>query len=114
MPCNSDHLIPSRREEESVMVRTLLRETGRDINVGSPYGFTASLSHDTKELCDWCKTQTTEQIKSMSLELQIWWRDHQEADRIREEKYKEQIKKDEIVLRAIAKLTDEERKALGV
>jgi hypothetical protein len=50
----------------------------------------------------------------MSLELQIWWRDHQEADRIRQKEEAAAQKKAHIRAQGLAKLTLEERRALGV
>jgi len=48
-------------------------------------------------------------VTSYSLELQIWWRDHQKADRDREENRVLELRN-----AALAKLTDEECRLLGV
>lgn len=49
-----------------------------------------------------------------SLELQTWWRDHQEEDRKQEEWEKREMAREEIRAGAIAKLTDREMTALGL
>ena len=48
-------------------------------------------------------------VTSYSLELQIWWRDNQKADRDREENRVLELRN-----AALAKLTDEECRLLGV
>lgn len=104
MPCRSDYLEPTARERESVRVLELLREIrGEDFDHDKPhsgsYGSISTLDKDTAELCSWCSENLppledrapalsvpnapyTDYIPS--LELQIWWRKHQKADRERE------------------------------
>jgi len=53
-------------------------------------------------------------VTRYSLELQIWWRDNQDADKAREERV---AKEDALAAQrnlALAKLTDEECRLLGV
>ena len=118
MPCNCDHLEPTKREAESVKVMELVREiTGKPFDHKNPhhgpYGNTDHLNAYTAHLCEWCWNNPGK-LKDMSLELQIWWRDHQEADKAKEEQ--EELKREVEIAkaRAISKLTLEERKALGV
>jgi hypothetical protein len=47
-------------------------------------------------------------------QLAAWWHEHQEKDRERKRYEMQQHKKNKIKQKAIAKLTKEERKALGV
>lgn len=117
MPCNSDYLNPSRREKDSVAVLGFLQECnlagtaigGYDRN----YGNVATLSSDVAKLCAFLKTKTPKWIKDhTSLELQIFWRDHQEADQQREAMEKAEHKQKMIRKRALKKLTKEERQAL--
>jgi hypothetical protein len=46
--------------------------------------------------------------------MQIWWRDHQAADRAREAKEKEDTERNALRASGLSKLTAEERKALGL
>jgi len=66
------------------------------------------LDRDTAELCSWCREND---VQEQSLELQIWWRDHQKHDAKREA---EEAKKKAKRKKALAKLTKEERKLLGL
>lgn len=114
MPCISDYQEPTAREQESVRVLTLLKEVGvKNKKFHHLYGDPQNLNYDTRLLCDWCK-QNKDRISQCSLELQIWWRDHEIADKKR--RVREEEKEREKTLResALSKLTKEERKALGV
>jgi hypothetical protein len=69
------------------------------------------LDEKTAELCQ--KLQNTD-VSKFSLEMQIWWRDHQKADKERLEK---ELKDKEIEAekqKALSKLTDYERWLLGL
>lgn len=109
MPCFSDYQEPTSREKESVRVLHLLQEVGFDIEYDSVYGRPNQLDEDTAKLCQWCKSHTNTEISGMSLELQIWWRDHQIADQKHEHQQMLTLKQS-----ALDKLTNEERSALGV
>ena len=69
-------------------------------------------SNWTRKLCEMCTEKGV--TSDNSLELQIWWRDHQAADlrRQKEEAAKEKLKVDRIA--ALAKLSDYEKKILGL
>jgi hypothetical protein len=73
----------------------------------------ASADKMTQLLCTWCK-HNPQRIAKASLELQIWWRDHQAAD-IRHAKAEARNRR-QIKLRnqALSKLTPAEREALGL
>jgi hypothetical protein len=114
MPCISDYQEPRPSEIESVRVLTLLREVGlRTEPFDKYYGSPRSLNEDTALLCNWCKANK-DKVKNYSLELQIWWRDHQRADMRREEKERRERETNELKAKALAKLTEEERRALGI
>lgn len=83
MPCRSDYLELNDRERESVKVRGFLRDLGMPVKLAEGYGDVPNLDRDTALLCAWCKNYD---VKNYSLELQIWWRDHQIADKKRENK----------------------------
>lgn len=83
MPCNCEYLEPQAREQESVRVLGFMKEAGLDFNHGGKidknYGRVATVDADTAALCAWCEANP-DQISKMSLEFQIWWRDHQKYD----------------------------------
>jgi hypothetical protein len=64
------------------------------------------------ELCG--KLKKIKNIKKYSLEMQIWWREHQKADAIRIKREKEQKAKEKLRKQALAKLSDEEKELLGL
>jgi hypothetical protein len=115
MPCQSAHCEHTDREAESGRVLEFLKEINAqpfDHEHPSYYGNVATLDADTAELCSWCKGNE-DYMSSMSLELQLWWRRHKAADAKREAEKIAYEAKQRIVNDALAKLTDEERKALG-
>lgn len=87
MPCRSDYMEPTAGEIELSRILELLKEiTGKDYDhsrAGHGYGdgynsFSQErLDAATAQLCLAC--QNTD-VKNYSLELQLWWRDHQKAD----------------------------------
>ena len=94
MPCNSDYLDPTQKEIELAKVYGLLDEleTGKLSNK-YPDGFDErvyneniskeAMDEKVEKLCS--KLQKTD-VSKYSLEMQMWWRNHQEADRKRLEK----------------------------
>jgi hypothetical protein len=69
------------------------------------------LDEKTKELCS--KLQTVD-VSKFSLEMQIWWRDHQKADKERLEKEIAEHQENKAKEIALSKLSDYERKLLGL
>lgn len=65
----------------------------------------------TAALCEWCKAHPGT-VKKKSLELQIWWRDHQEDDARQKAEARESKRLSALRRSALAKLTPEERRAL--
>lgn len=112
MPCRSDYMEPNQRELESIKVIDFLKnEFGLKIKSPGNYGRVENLDKDTAKLCSLCQKTNN---KTKSLELQIWWRDHQKADKKRLEQ-EIQSKKNEIDKRkALSKLTPYERKLLNL
>lgn len=115
MPCDSNYMNPTYQERQSAKVRELLREVaGKPFNHKAPkeyYGNVATLDKDTEKLCNWCKGNE-DHLHGMSFELQIWWRDHQEEDTRRERDRRIEANQKRLRDQALAKLTQEERKAL--
>jgi hypothetical protein len=102
MPCDSGPPHPSVALNEKL--NAFLDET---------HGRTLSRRRDNdamaRELCEWCKTHD---VTTQSLELQIWWRDHQRHDAEREAREVAEQERQKLRAEALAKLTPAERKAL--
>jgi hypothetical protein len=115
MPCNSDHLEPSQLEREVSKIAAFLDElqTGylekKHLGGNHPRVYNSGV---TRTIADeytarLCRRLKTVDVKNYSLEMQIWWRDHQAADEKKLE-IQEQRKA------ALAKLTPKERKLLNL
>lgn len=121
MPCNCDHLKATNFEREISKVYCCLDELN-GITVESswrrgyhPKVYNKSLSRErgnalTAELCERLQS---EDVTKYSLELQMWWRDHQAADKSRLEREIAEARKESEKQEALAKLTPYERKLLG-
>lgn len=127
MPCNSDYMNPTGKEKALQQTAQLLRYA---YDVLGKY-VSASLYHDADDVyCavdhvpSLCKllTECTEADRdkllkadnTMSARLNLWWLEHQKADKARE--LAEQVKRTNERLRkqALSKLTAAERAALGI
>jgi hypothetical protein len=67
-----------------------------------------------KMVAELCKRLQHVDVKDYSLEMQIWWRDHQAADKARVEAELAAAEDAKAKAAAIAKLTPHERKLLGI
>lgn len=124
MPCDSSHMEASLREVLMSQVCCLLDElkTGNPVDVNSAEwrGYhpriynKVSTRNDDALVAELCDKLTKSPIKEFSFEMQIWWRDHQKADRARIAKEKAEAQAKEEREKALAKLTLADRKALGV
>lgn len=125
MPCNSEYLNATDLEVEISRVQCLLKE----IRTGRPVDPTSSewdgYHPDVYNRIDRAKADDVvgrlctllskvPDITKYSLEMQIWWRDHQAADRKRRERERKAAQKQALQDRALEKLTEEERTALGL
>ncbi len=112
MPCRCDYMDPNAREEESSNVIKFLTEVGlfQGKHPGS-YGDVDNLDNHTAKLCTFCERNI---ILEFSLELQIWWRDHQKADAKRIKTEREKGIRKTMRKSVLDKLTDEERDLLGL
>ena len=67
------------------------------------------------ELCSKIQKLTAHELKfHCSLELQMWWRDHQKADKKRIKQEKKELRENQLRNEALAKLTPYERKLLNL
>ena len=107
MPCRSDYDDKDINEREKII--GFLKEFYTDIP--HPRFKVRNLDDLTAQLCGLCETSD---VKAYSLELQIWWRDHQKADAIRQQREIEQAKAEKAKKSGLAKLTDYEKKVLGL
>lgn len=93
MPCNSDHMSASQWELELSKIYCCLDEmnglqpeecwwTGYHPKVYCKNITKEVMDSKTKELCELFKT--CDCVVLLSLEAQLWWRDHQVADRYRQ------------------------------
>jgi hypothetical protein len=122
MGCNSDYMEANQSEKNLSVVYGLLDELENGklpSNFGNGYDkrvYNKGLSKEhldekTEELCS--KLQNTD-VSKFSLEMQMWWRDHQKADKDRLEKEMSEQKDKEVKEIALSKLSDYERKLLGI
>ncbi len=124
MPCNCDHLEANALERETSKVACFLDElNGKDWSLTRFEGYhpavynvvTRELADQlTRSLCSKLKKLPKSEILKKSFELQIWWRDHQKADKEREKKTKRESKNLNLKKQALKKLTKQEKKALGL
>ena len=122
MPCNCDHMKPHQLELEISKVACLLDElNGKPINKNhwdgyhpDVYGSVLQTGFADKLTAKLCKKLQKLDVTKYSLEMQIWWRDHQIADkqRITDDLAKKKKKKDKEL--ALKKLTRYEKKLLGI
>ena len=121
MPCNSDYMNATQDEINLSVVYGLLDEIktgklpsnfgdGYDKRVYNKHLSKEHLDEKTSELC--LKLQKLD-VSKYSLEMQIWWRDHQKADKERLKQELKQKKDKKAKEKALSKLTPYERKLLG-
>lgn len=121
MPCNSDYMKATNDEVNLSIVFGLLDELNTGIlpsDFGTGYDKRAYSHYDdelldikTEELC--AHLQGID-VSTYSLEMQMWWRDHQKADtqRIKDELFNIMHTKDKEI--ALSKLTKYEKELLGI
>ena len=98
MPCNAEFMRPNEREKELSAVLSFLDELdGSKFNhkhaLEGYHSGAYCVDHTQKyldkmtaKLCKRCSKLSKKEIRKKSLELQIWWRDHQEGDKRRSKK----------------------------
>lgn len=123
MPCNCDYMDPTDMEVEMSKVAYLLDELdGTPIPDGAfdrgmhPKVYNRGLIEQKQNVmvASLCTRLQHEDVSKYSLEMQMWWRDHQRADRERLEKELASKRWREDVDLALSKLTDYERELLGL
>lgn len=125
MPCNSDYMNANRLEIELSRVLLLIKEleTGKPVDIhSSEWGGYLSGVYNGGDLrkradaavADLCSRLQKVDVSKFSLEMQMWWRDHQAADKKREAEEKKKAEQDALRAAARSKLTPEERAALNL
>lgn len=125
MPCNCDHLEANQLEIELSRVLMLTEELNTGVPVDSHSsdwnGYKKGVYNggDLKKRADeatanLCSRLQKTDVSKYSPEMQIWWRDHQAADRAREAKEKQYGERNALRASGLSKLTSEERRALGL
>lgn len=132
MPCNSDYLEASHDEREIGRMYLVHDEIFNDVRITPKkwqdagydkrvynkvdHGPVAKARRDkmVREICESLSVLSIDNIQRLSLEAQLWWRDHQKADRERRRVDAAQRRRQQIKKRALAKLTYEERVTLGL
>lgn len=113
MPCHVDP--PSSTELAIEALNKFLDEIG-DKEPKSEWFFLgkcrkSNLTTMTQALCAWCRNND---VSKKSLELQIWWRDHQKEDAAKSAQRLKATRNSKIRKDALSKLTPQERKVLGL
>jgi hypothetical protein len=127
MGCNSDHMNPTEKEKNNKEacghIVYLCEKNGKNPihwalkGASELYGSHKPLNEVVYALCQMCK-ETSEDIiyngkDPKARKLADWWDAHQEADRKRIAKEEEAVRKEELKIKTLAKLTDEERWSIG-
>ena len=124
MPCNCDYMNSTVLEREISRVYCLLEEieTGKPVDTKSGnwdgyhpsvYGQVTRIEQHDEAVAKLCSIlRKTRNIKKYSLEMQMWWRDHQAADRAREAKERKEAEEKALAKSAMQKITKEELSAL--
>lgn len=119
MPCDSSHMNATGKEVALSRVACLLDELdGKPIdkchwNGYHPKVYSKPVDADSL-VSTLCSRLQDVDITQHSLEMQIWWRDHQKADKERLEREIEQQASEEAKQAALGKLTPYERRVLGL
>lgn len=122
MPCDSSHMQASRIEVELSRVYQLLDELdGIPIRRAAWDGYDErAYNHATREKLDemtrllCAKLTARGDVGGYSLELQLWWREHQRADAARVLRETADAERQQLRSAGLAKLTGSEAAALGL
>lgn len=123
MPCNSDYMEANGFEIEISRVACLLDELNGKSQIDKshwrgyhPQVYSKGIGKPVadsmvRELCD---RLSRINVTEYSLEMQIWWRDHKRADKERLEREMREKHEQRDRQAALAKLSDYERRLLGL
>lgn len=128
MPCNSDYMNPSEKEQQLQETAMLLTWLNYQLGIRSTDKMHMAAKNQycrddyVPELCKLVRSLTEEQMNTyvyngrdrMSRKLADWWDEHEAADRKRVAKEEEARKRKEIIERVKEKLEPDELEALGL
>lgn len=129
MPCNSDYLNPNQREREMQRAAKLLvyvhQQTGKTPPAFAVKEAANIYARDERSVVDLCRflramnDDDRERLvynakDKLARELADWWEAHQAADAAREAGKSVEEQRKAAAKAGLAKLTDEEKKALGI
>ena len=129
MPCRTDYLEPNQREVELQRAARLLvylwEQTGKNLEAWAVSESTNVYARDERsvtELCAALRAMDSKQRDTIiynahdkdARDLATWWEEHQAADAAREEQEAAEREQQTLREQALDKLSDEERKALGL
>lgn len=120
MPCNSDYMRANDYEERLSQVACLLDELNGQPQINKdhwrgyhPRVYCKAVDGDAM-VAELCSRLQTLDVSKRSLEMQVWWRDHQQADKARLEAEVLKQKTDAEKAAALSKLTEYEKALLGL
>lgn len=132
MACRCDYPEPSERQRESHIVATLLCYLNPKFGVPvtddikdaskTSYGNSKMVDEWTRKVCYTCSGMSPEEQNTIiydgrnaqARQLADWWDKHQKEDKERQEAEERAAKKKALRQEALAKLTPEQIKALGI
>lgn len=119
MPCDSSHLQATHKEREMSKVACLMDELdGKKFSRDRWEGYHPRVYNQRVDavamVAELCARLQEVDVTDYSLEMQIWWRDHKEADKKRAAAAISKAKTEKQKRAALKKLTPHERKLLGL
>ena len=122
MGCRNDYMEPNEREIEASKLYCIIDDLGGKQfsssswsgNHPKAYGKSITQEKLDKLTAKICSRLSNANVTVYSLELQLWWRDHQAADKIHLEEDKEEKRLAKRRLAAVKRLTVKQREALGL
>lgn len=132
MPCRCDYMDPNQYELQSIRTANLLKYTLEHLKKAVPdyveaatistYGNAQKLNDMVVMLCAELSALDSKKLDKLvynskdktARALADWWGEHQEADKKRIEKEKKEAATQKLKKQAFAKLSAEEKKALGL
>lgn len=132
MPCKSDYMMPNPQERESKKVAVHLVYVFQSLDITIPehvknayrdyYGGVKDLDKMTNALCSAIRIMTPDQLEVIVFDgrnpearsLADWWEYHQKVDAKRKEEAQTKAQQTVLKKSGLAKLTRQERSALGL
>lgn len=134
MPCDCSHLEPTEREKESAIVASYIVPINNALGLPtepwivkasqSQYGSPESADELTAILCDILSSMSDGEYKDILIDklatsrvarnIMTWWEDHKKADKLKMVEAARLAKAKRLKQSALSKLTDAEKRSLGL